>query len=58
MLIWLDVDAETVLARGRARDVAWVGSEDVVIQRYQQWVIPTQTLYEQEVRPGQSADIV
>ena len=45
-VIWLDVDPETMLARARARDVAWVGSEEVVVERYRQRVIPSHLLYE------------
>jgi uridine kinase len=56
--IWLDVDAETMLSRAKARDVAWVGSEDDVVQRYRQRVIPVHAWYETEVRPRERADVV
>ena len=52
------VDTETMLARARARDVAWVGSEEVVVERYRQRVIPSHLLYEALVRPVDRADAV
>ena len=57
-VIWLDVDPETMIARARARDVAWVGSEEVVVERYRQRVIPSHLLYETLVRPVDRADAV
>ena len=57
-VIWPDVDPETMLARARARDVAWVGSEEVVVERYRQRVIPSHLLYEALVRPVDRADAV
>jgi RimJ/RimL family protein N-acetyltransferase len=47
-----------MLARARLRDVAWVGSEDVVVQRYRQRMIPTHALYQVVVRPRDRADVV
>lgn len=44
--IWLDVDFETMVARARRRDVAWVGSETVVEARYRRHWVPTHELYE------------
>lgn len=45
-LIWLDIDDETMVERARQRDVAWVGSADVVEERYRRHWIPTHELYE------------
>jgi uridine kinase len=45
-LVWLDVDFETMIQRARERDVAWVGSKEVVEQRYRRHWIPTHELYE------------
>ena len=45
-VIWLDIDMETMVARARRRDVAWVGSEQVVEERYRRHWIPTHELYE------------
>lgn len=57
-LIWLKVDAETVIARARQRDVAWVGSADVVDRRYRNRVLPTHALYESLHSPEAQADAV
>jgi uridine kinase len=57
-LIWLKVDAVTVLARARKRDVAWVGSEAVVDRRYRRRVLPAHALYESLVNPQAHADAV
>jgi uridine kinase len=54
--IWVQVDWETMVARAANRDVAWVGSADLVIERYRSFWIPTHTLYEAEVEPAQLAD--
>jgi uridine kinase len=57
-LIWLKVDANTVLARARERDVAWVGSAEVVDHRYRTRVLPSHELYESLVDPEAHADAV
>lgn len=57
-LIWLDVDVETMVERARQRDVAWVGSEEVVVGRYRRRVGPTHALYEKLVQPRDRADAV
>jgi len=57
-LIWLKVDADTVLSRARERDVAWVGSVEVVDRRYRQRVLSTHALYESLVDPEAHADAV
>ena len=57
-LVWLDVDLETMVERARHRDVAWVGSEEVVVGRYRRRVGPTHALYEQLVQPRDHADAV
>ena len=54
-VIWLDVDPETMIARPRARDVAWVGSEEVVVERYRQRLMPSHLLYQALVRPVDQA---
>jgi uridine kinase len=57
-LIWLKVDAETIISRARQRDVAWVGSADVVEQRYRTRMLPVHALYESLVEPEAHADAV
>jgi uridine kinase len=58
LLIWLDVDVQTILSREKTRDVAWVGAEGVVIERYLHRIIPSHALYETEVCPRERADVV
>jgi uridine kinase len=58
LTIWLDVDFETVLERARRRDVAWVGSEEEVLEKYRSFWIPTHELYERATRPRDRADVV
>jgi uridine kinase len=50
-LIWLKVDTETMIARARQRDVAWVGSAEVVERRYRTRVVHRHALYESLVDP-------
>jgi uridine kinase len=45
-VIWLDIDMELMVERARRRDVAWVGSEERVVERYRRHWIPTHELYE------------
>ncbi len=47
-IVWLDIDWETMLERARRRDVAWVGSEQLVLDRYRNHWIPTHQLYERD----------
>jgi RimJ/RimL family protein N-acetyltransferase len=56
--IWLKVDAETIISRARKRDVAWVGSAEVVERRYRTRALPTHALYESLVNPQAHADAV
>jgi len=57
-VIWLDIDMETMVERARQRDVAWVGSEQLVIERYRRRWIPTHELYEQLDDPRTRAHAV
>jgi uridine kinase len=57
-VIWVHVDEETMIDRARRRDVAWVGSVDVVEQRYRQRVVPVHHLYEREAQPVERAHAV
>jgi uridine kinase len=43
--IWLVIDLEEALRRARARDVAWVGSEQLVEHRYRTRNFPAHRLY-------------
>ena len=57
-LIWLQVDTETMIARARQRDVAWVGSAEEVEHRYRTRMVQTHALYESLVDPAAHADAV
>jgi uridine kinase len=57
-VVWLDIDMETMVERARRRDVAWVGSEDVVEERYRRHWIPTHELYERLIKPETSAHAI
>jgi uridine kinase len=57
-VIWLDIDMETMVDRARTRDVAWVGSEQQVIERYRSHWIPTHELYERLADPLTRADAI
>jgi uridine kinase len=57
-VIWLEIDLEESLRRARARDVAWVGSKDVVERRYRNRNFPAHRLYREARRPLDVADVV
>jgi len=57
-VIWLDIDMETMVERARRRDVAWVGSDAVVEERYRRHWIPTHELYERLAAPHTHAHAV
>jgi uridine kinase len=56
--IWLQIDWETMIERAANRDVAWVGSAEVVIHRYRTFWIPTHTLYETKDRPTFATNVI
>jgi uridine kinase len=57
-VIWLDIDTETMVERARRRDVAWVGSEEVVVDRYRRRIIPSHALYAELAQPREHANAV
>jgi len=57
-VIWLQIDWETMLERVAKRDVAWVGSAEIVIERYRTFWIPMHEYYEAEVEPTRFANII
>jgi uridine kinase len=58
LTIWMRVEWETMLIRAEQRDVAWVGSVELVRERYESGWIPRHRLYEESFAPQESADIV
>lgn len=57
-VMWLDIDWETMVLRARNRDVAWVGSAQVVEERYRRHWIPTHERYERLTGGSSSAHAV
>lgn len=57
-VIWVDIDMETMVARARRRDVAWVGSEEAAETHYRRHWIPTHELYERLTGAPERADAV
>jgi uridine kinase len=58
LVIWLDIDLETMVQRAKRRDTAWVGSESLVEQRYRTHWTATHLLYEELDDPKSKAQIV
>jgi len=56
--IWLQIDWETMIERAANRDVAWVGSVEVVANRYRTFWIPTHTHYETRDNPTSITNIM
>jgi uridine kinase len=56
--IWVEVDWETMVERAAGRDVAWVGSADVVRERYRTFWIPAHRFYEDESEPRRYAHVL
>jgi uridine kinase len=57
-VIWVQVDRDTMVERGVARDVAWVGPEQAVRERYRRLWIPVHELYERQTGAPGLADVV
>jgi uridine kinase len=57
-VIWVQVDWDTMVERGVARDVAWVGPEQAVRERYRRLWIPLHELYERHTGAPGLADVV
>jgi uridine kinase len=56
--VYVHADFEETLRRAMARDLPWLGLEDVIRRRYETRYIPGQRLYLEEARPHDRADIV
>lgn len=56
--IFVEIDFDLVLARGTARDVAWMDSEQAAAEQYRGYYIPAERLYDAEVDPRTHADVV
>lgn len=58
MTIFLDVSFETVMQRALKRDLAYLGSEENVLNCYNSRYIPGEQIYLNTCRPKEKADIV
>jgi uridine kinase len=56
--IWVDIDWDSMLDRAAKRDVAWMGSAEIVLDRYRAFWIPTHELYEAEINPQRHANAI
>jgi uridine kinase len=56
--VYVDVDFDTVLRRGIARDQSWMGTAEETAHRYRTKYLPAEMRYVEEVRPRERARIV
>ncbi|HET7014182.1 MAG TPA: uridine kinase [Streptosporangiaceae bacterium] len=56
--IFVEIDFDLVLARGAARDAAWMDSAEAAAERYRNYYIPAERLYDTEVDPRSHADAI
>ena len=52
------MDPDTIISRARQRDVAWLGSAEIVEHSYRTRVLPTHALYTSLINPEAHADAV
>jgi uridine kinase len=57
-IIWLDIDIETMVERARRRDVAWMESEQRVVEHYRRNWTPRHEFYERPIDPRSRAHAV
>jgi uridine kinase len=56
--IFVDADIEETLRRAQERDIAWMGSHEEVLTRYQRRYVPGEDMYIAAVNPRSLADVV
>jgi uridine kinase len=56
--IFVEIDFDLVLARGAARDSAWVGSAQAAAEQYRRYYIPAERIYDAEADPRSHADVI
>lgn len=49
--IWIEISAETMVARATGRDIAWAGTREQVRRRYEEFWVPTDALYRRRYHP-------
>ena len=56
--IFGEIDFGLVLARGAARDSAWMDSAQAAAERYRRYYIPAERMYDAEADPRSQADVI
>lgn len=56
--IFVEIDFGLVLARGAARDAAWMDSAQAAAAHYRRYYIPAERMYDAEVDPRSHADVI
>jgi uridine kinase len=56
--IFVDADIEETLRRAQERDIAWMGTREKVLARYQRRYVPGEDMYIATVNPRSLADVV
>ncbi|MFE4772994.1 uridylate kinase [Streptomyces sp. NPDC056713] len=56
--IFVEIDFDLVLARGAARDSAWMDSEQAAAEHYRNYYIPAEQIYDAEADPRSHADVI
>ena len=56
--IFVEIDFDLALIRGTARDAAWMDSAEAAAERYRDYYIPAERLYDAETDPRSHADVI
>ncbi len=56
--IFVEIDFDLVLARGTARDSAWMDSAQAAAEHYRRYYIPAEQMYDTEADPRSHADVI
>lgn len=56
--IFVVIDFDLVLARGTARDAAWMESVEAAAERYRSYSIPAERIYDAEADPRSHAEVI
>jgi uridine kinase len=56
--IFVEIDFDLVLARGTARDSAWMDSAQAAAESYRRCYIPAEQMYDAQIDPRSHADVI
>lgn len=56
--IWVEVSAETMVARATGRDITWIGSREDVRRRYEGFWVPMDAYYQANHHPVAKAHLI